>query len=561
MVSNAPSGASHLELRDYLRILRRRKLVVIAVTVIGTVAALVVSFLQTPLYAATAKILIQKQSLSTGFEQSSPRINPDLAGEIEQQFFNGQAVRDLARERLGFPATASASVVGRGAVLQVRAVNPDAQRAAEVANAFAQAYIDARREGMLREYLATAEAIQAKIAELDTKIDELDDRLVRTGSGSDREGQSSEAASLRSQRDSLITQKAALEKSLDEVEVGADLARGGGPEIITPATPPEKPFRPDPRRDALAGLAVGLLLAVALALLLEYLDDSIKGEAELAAATGGAPVLAVIPRVPDWRNRSDAVLVSLEHPASPSAEAYRTLRTSVQFAGLDRPLRTLQVTSPRSQDGKSTTATNLAVALARAGQRVILIDCDLRRPRVHEFFGLSNAVGFTSVLVGDVPLVSATQAVPGLDRLRVLASGPTPADPSELLSTRRAVELLNSIKDACDIVVIDTPPVLPVSDALVLSDVIDGVILVVAAGSTTKKEAHRAYELLRQVDAPLIGVVMNAGPAERGYGYGYGYGYSAELDRRPRWSARRPRQDATGNGHRPERPVEPTTPA
>ncbi|WP_334140974.1 polysaccharide biosynthesis tyrosine autokinase [Rhabdothermincola sp.] len=547
MASNVPSGAAHLELRDYLRILQRRKLVIIIVTAVCTAAALVLSFLQTPLYAATAKILIQKQSLSTGFEQSSGRITPDLAGEIEQQFFNGQAVRDLARDRLGFPANASASVVGRGAVLQVRAVSPDAQRAAEIANAYAQAYIDARREGMLREYLATAEAIQGKVADLDAKIEELDAQLARLSSNSDRDGQATEAAGLRVQRDSLITQKAALEKSLDEVEVGADLARGGGPEIVAPATPPERPFRPNPPRDALGGLFLGVLLGVAAALLLEYLDDSIKGEADLAAATGGAPVLAVIPRVPDWRNRSDAMLVSLEHPSSPTAEAYRTLRTSVQFAGLDRPLRTLQVTSPRSQDGKSTTATNLAVALARAGQRVILIDCDLRRPRVHDFFGLSNAVGFTSVLVGDVPLVNATQAVPGLDRLRVLASGPTPADPSELLSTRRAVELINSIKEACDIVVIDTPPVLPVSDALVLSDVIDAVIVVVAAGSTTKKETQRAFELLRQVDAPVIGVVMNAGPTERGYGYGYGY--SSELDRRQPRSARRARR-VDGNGHR-----------
>lgn len=552
MASNVPSGAAHLELRDYLRILQRRKLVIIIVTAVCTAAALVLSFLQTPLYAATAKILIQKQSLSTGFEQSSGRITPDLAGEIEQQFFNGQAVRDLARDRLGFPATASASVIGRGAVLQVRAVSADAQRAAEIANAYAQAYIDARREGMLREYLATAEAIQGKVADLDAKIEELDAQLARLPSSSDRDGQSAEAASLRVQRDSLITQKAALEKSLDEVEVGADLARGGGPEIVTPATPPERPFRPNPPRDALGGLFLGVLLGVAAALLLEYLDDSIKGEADVAAATGGAAVLAVIPRVPDWRNRSDAMLVSLEYPSSPTAEAYRTLRTSVQFAGLDRPLRTLQVTSPRSQDGKSTTATNLAVALARAGQRVILIDCDLRRPRVHDFFGLSNAVGFTSVLVGDVPLVNATQAVPGLDRLRVLASGPTPADPSELLSTRRAVELINSIKEACDIVVIDTPPVLPVSDALVLSDVIDAVIVVVAAGSTTKKEAQRAFELLRQVDAPVIGVVMNAGPAERGYGYGYGY--SSELGRRQRRSPRRARRvDGNGHGNHAER--------
>jgi capsular exopolysaccharide synthesis family protein len=248
----------------------------------------------------------------------------------------------------------------------------------------------------------------------------------------------------------------------------------------------------------------------------------------------------VIPRMTEWRNRREAHLVSIEEPMSPLAEAYRSLRTSVQFVSLDRSIRTVQVTSPRAQDGKSTTATNLAVALARAGQRVILIDCDLRRPRVHDFFGLSNSLGFTSVLVGDVPLVEAIQAVPNLDRLRVLASGPQPPDPSELLSSRRAHELVKAIAEACDLVIIDTPPVLPVADALVVSEMVDACILVALVGSTTRQEVQRAVELLEQVDAPLIGMVMNGGTVEKGYGYGYGNADQA----RSRWSTRRPRTGA-----------------
>ncbi len=264
-------------------------------------------------------------------------------------------------------------------------------------------------------------------------------------------------------------------------------------------------------------------------------------------------MLAVIPRMTEWRNRTEAHLVSIEQPASPLAEAYRTLRTSVQFVSLGRSIRTVQVTSPRSQDGKSTTATNLAVALARAGQRVILIDCDLRRPRVHEFFGLPNAVGFTSVLVGDVPLVNAIQAVPGLDRLRVLASGPKPPDPSELLSSRRAHELIKAISEAGDLVIIDTPPVLPVADALVVSDVVDACILVVTVGSTTRKEVQRSAELLQQVEAPLIGVVMNGGAIERGYGYGYG----TPEPTRSRWSPMRGKSSTAPPSNGTKRAKEP----
>src|SRR5439155_23031319 len=129
--------------------------------------------------------------------------------------------------------------------------------------------------------------------------------------------------------------------------------------------------------------------------------------------------------------------VTLTEPSSSAAEAYRTLRTSIQFMGLDRPLRTLQVTSPSASEGKTTTLANLAVALARAGQRVVMVDCDLRRPRIHDFFGVSNEVGFTSVLLGEVPLSEAVQEVPGERLMMLLASGMLPPNPSELIASER----------------------------------------------------------------------------------------------------------------------------
>jgi capsular exopolysaccharide synthesis family protein len=283
----------------------------------------------------------------------------------------------------------------------------------------------------------------------------------------------------------------------------------------------------------LLGLLVGLILGVALAFLVDQVDDSIRNKDDLERLAGGLPVIGVIPKVPGWKNRAEPLLVSQSEPSSPAAEAYRTLRTSIQFFGVDRKMRTILVTSATAGDGKSTTISNLAVVLARAGQRVAVVSCDLRRPRLHEFFGLSNTVGFTSVLVGSAPLATALQSVAGDDRLRVIPSGPLPPNPSELLSSRRTAEIVTALEGQCDAVLIDCPPVLPVTDAAVLSARVDGVLVVATAGSTTGKEIARAVELLRQVDAPIVGVVLNGAPGDEAYGYKYEhYGQEPETPTR-----------------------------
>jgi len=217
---------------------------------------------------------------------------------------------------------------------------------------------------------------------------------------------------------------------------------------------------------------------------------------------------------------------------------------------LDRSLKVLAVTSPSSAEGKTTTVANLAVAVSRTGVSVLIIDCDLRRPRIHQFFGLANDVGFTSVLYGTVPLSSAVQDVPDLN-LRVLAAGPRPTNPSELLSSNRAGAILNAAAGAADLVLIDAPPVLPATDAVVLSTRVDSLILVVNARSTSGKEAAHAVRSLQRVDASIAGIVLNGAALESAYGASYGYGYIAT-----------DRADRNGHGtdrtKRPERAARPS---
>jgi len=206
-------------------------------------------------------------------------------------------------------------------------------------------------------------------------------------------------------------------------------------------------------------------------------------------------------------------------------------------------MQTLQVTSPTAGEGKTTTLANLGVTLATAGKRVVIVCCDLRRPRIHEFFGLSNKVGFTSALVGERPVSAALQAVPGMPRLRLLASGPLPPNPSELLSSRRAADMFAALGADADIILIDSPPVLPVTDALVLFRHVDATLMVVSAGSTNRKEVAAAMAKVRQVNAPLIGAVLNGVKAEGGYGYSYRYQSATGFDR-----SDADRNGAVGNG-------------
>lgn len=201
-------------------------------------------------------------------------------------------------------------------------------------------------------------------------------------------------------------------------------------------------------------------------------------------------------------------LITLTDPRSPVAEAYRSLRTNLEFSSLDEPLRTLVVTSPAPEAGKSTTLANLAVTMAQAGKQVALVDCDLRRPSLHDIFGISNATGLTSVILDDTTSAPPLRET-GVAGLRLLTSGPLPPNPAELLGSRRMSELIQSLRDQADMVLFDAPPVIAVTDAAILASQVDGVLLVLNAGVTRREHAQRAKAALDKVNARLVGTVLN----------------------------------------------------
>jgi polysaccharide biosynthesis transport protein len=505
-----------LELRDYLSVLRRRKGVIALTVVVVAGAALAFSYLQTPVYEATAEVLIRprtsEQILTPNADRTQAAADAQRAIDTEIKVLQSRTVEDAVRKKLGRVPDISASTAGQTDVISVGARSTNRARAARDANTYARTYLEVRRNQAVDDFLSAGDEVQAKIVDLQHQIDAL-------------------PASLRpdpnvdAQRSSLEQQQAYYRQQVDQLQVAAQISQSGGGQVVSRATTPSSPVEPQALRNGLIALVLGLLLGIGLAFLRDYLDDSIRTKEDLERASGEMAVVGLIPVVTAWKNQKTPYLVTVAKPTSPAAEAYRTLRTSVQFLGLDRPLNTLMVTSPTKAEGKTTTLANLAVTFAHAGQRVILLDCDLRRPRIHQFFDLNNDVGFTSVLLGTDPLADALQPVDRDPSLAVLASGPPPPDPSELLSSQRTREVIDALKSRCDLVLIDSPPVLPVTDPLVLSGVADATLLVVSTDQTTKRALHRAVELLTQINAPLMGTVLNEVGPERAYAYGYG-GYA-----------------------------------
>ncbi len=513
-----------MHIGDYLRILRRRKWVVILVTLAVAGSALAFSLLQTPIYQSHARVLLEPSQavfqVGVGNYVDPARIQTEI------EVIGSERVKSLVKEKLGSTPNGSASVVGNTAVIDVSGRDKNPQIAARIANAYADSYVEYRQKQAVGGLLAATKELQLQISSLDKQITDAQDRAR-----SANPPKAGAIATPSAEEESLRSQRAAFKEKLDQLSVDTAV-RTGGASLVAKAPVPTTPVSPTTFRNVLLGLLVGLIVGTALAFLVDQLDDSLRNKDDLERLTGGLPVLGVIPKVPGWKNRDDPRVVARDEPSSPPAEAYRTLRTSIQFFGVDRKMRTILVTSPTAGDGKTTTLSNLAVVLARAGQRVAIVSCDLRRPRINEFFGMSNAVGFTSVLLGTAPLSAALQPVPGDDRMKLVPSGPLPPNPSELLSSRRAGEVIAALEAQCDAVLIDCPPVLPVTDAAVLSARVDGVLLVATAGSTTGKQLARAVELLRQVDAPLVGVVLNSAPPEEAYGYKYGYYRQSDADNR-----------------------------
>ncbi|MEV1241454.1 polysaccharide biosynthesis tyrosine autokinase [Nonomuraea sp. NPDC049750] len=307
--------------------------------------------------------------------------------------------------------------------------------------------------------------------------------------------------------------------------------------VVDQAEIPQTPVSPRPVVNLVVAVLIALVIAIGSLTLRDRLDTTIKTSDTLQQVSKSS-TLGIIGYERDARRHP---LIVRSGGRSSRSEAFRSLRTNLQFIGVDRQPKSLVITSCLPNEGKSSTSSNLAITLAQAGWRVLLVDGDLRRPRIPTYLGIEGAVGLTDVLIGKAKLDEVIQPW-GEPRLFVLPSGQIPPNPSELLGSRGMRQVIDQVMDDYDIVIVDAPPLLPVTDAATLSAICDGVLLVARYGKTRQEHIVRGTELLTSINARIVGTVMNFVPAKasRYDGYGYGYGYETDTATEARAAVKAP---------------------
>ena len=495
----------------------------VGAVLLASAAAFVISNLLPKVYEAKATLIVG-QSLSS----ANPDYNQLLASQrLSTTYAIVATTRPLLEatiDQLGLTGTADelerqvrADAPRDSTLVSIIAQDSDPARAARIANALADQLIAASpaiqgRESEVQKSIdADLKATQDDIAATQAQVEALAANADRTAA---------EDARLEAVQGRLVTLRATYAALLSFASGNATNQLS----VIEPAVAPTSPVSPRPLLNVILAALLGLMVAATIAFVFEYLDDGVKSAEDVESAAG-LPTLGTIMQIKGDKGRNEIYrLAALLYPRSGAAEAYRALRTNLEFASVDAPIRTLLVTSSAPGEGKTVTAANLAVVFAQAGRRVFLVDADLRKPGVHQMFDLPNEHGLTTLFRGDAVALDAVSHEGEQSNLRILTSGPLPPNPAEVLGSQRMRAVLERVMEGADLVIIDSPPLQAVTDSAVLSSYVDGTLFVIDARRSRRGTVRKAREALALAGANVLGAVLNRVPARSRSDYGEYYG-------------------------------------
>ena len=512
------TGASALA--HYLNVLRRGAWIVVLLAVLGAAGAGYLSSRKEKLYQASSDVFLSSQNLGYALSNvAPPYLDPVREGQTQADLAQTRAVAAHAVSSAGIRGRTAAQVLGETTVtnasnadlLTFSVTDPNPDYAARLATAYARAYTNYRRALDTKALISARDEVQRRL-----------DELKAAG----QEG-SALYASLSDKYQQLRT---------------LEVLQGSNVLLVRPARGAGQ-VQPQPRRNGILGGILGLVLGVGIAFLMDALNTKVRSSKEVEDRLD-LPLLGRLAEPPrKLRNRDQ--LQMLVDPRAHEAEAYQILATNLDFVNVDRGAKTILVTSARNEEGKSTTVANLAVALARAGRRVVLIDLDFRRPSLHRYFDATGHAGLTQVLLKHADLDDALVPVPIVDQegdatsgngsvaglLELLTVGPIPPNPAELIRSHALSELLAEVERRADVVLIDSPPMIGLSDTVSLSAKVDAMLLVVRLSDLRRAVLEETARLLENARVVKLGFVVTGSSAEAPYGYRYGYGYTQQTER------------------------------
>jgi succinoglycan biosynthesis transport protein ExoP len=534
-----------MDFRQYAAVIWKWLWLIVLGTAIAAVSTWMVAREQPPVYETAATLMIGQVVDRTDLNYLDFYTGERLA-QTYSELIQREPVLKAAAAALGYEgdwrdlqSKVAVDLVPDTLLLEIKVTDADPQQARRIADEVAYQLVELVKpdESPDREFIRTqAATLPAKIEAAQQEIGDLEAQLAESFSARQIQDIEVQIQTLRNQINAWQATYAQYQLLLGES--GLNVL-----EVIEEAPLPTTPAGSNWRMQVLLAAAIGGVLAVGTAFLLEYLDDTLKSPDDVTK-TMGLTTLGAITRIAG--DEPHQKLVAARYPRSPISEAYRVTRTNLHFSSLDEPLRSLVVTSPNPTEGKSTTLANLGVVMAQSGKSVVMVDSDLRRPMLHKIFQVPNHDGLTSVLLEDEPLLDGHLQETGVENLRLLTSGPLPPNPSELLGSLKMRRLIEQLEGQADVVLLDTPPALPVTDAAVLAAQAGGVLVVADAGRTRRAVARQAVDSLRNVGGNLLGVVLNRlSPRGRGSYYYYYYYYHSEDSKpgrrhRRRWYHRIP---------------------